>query len=92
MPEKEIRKLINNNFMFKGRAEEAARLHPLAISRIPTANECIKSLKSWLRRKKDDADMRILSKKLEKTEKITMTPPMDKMELFDLYMEELKAS
>lgn len=84
IPEKLIRKLIIIIFISKGRVEEAVTLHPLAISRTPTETECIISLNCVLKVKYFETEIRIFSKKLENTEKITITPPIDNMEVIDL--------
>ena len=72
------------SFMFKGRADEAARLQPFEISKIPIKTECIISLKGILKDKYLETDMRRLSKKFENTENMTITPPIDSMEAVDL--------
>lgn len=84
IPEKLIRKLIIISFTSKGRDEEAARLQPFEISNIPTKTECIMSLSCILNERYFETEIRRLSKKLENTENITITPPMDNMEVIDL--------
>jgi len=79
-----MRKFIIISFTSKGRAEDEATLQPFDISKIPTKVECIKSLSSVLNEKYFEIEIRRLSKKLENTENITITPPMDNMEVIDL--------
>jgi len=79
-----MRKLITISLTSKGREEEAARLQPFEISRMPTETECIISLRGLLNKRYFEREIRRLSKKLENTENITITPPMDKMEVIDL--------
>lgn len=63
MPEKLMRKLIRISFTFKGRADEATRLQPFDISKIPTRRECIISLKLMFNERYFDTESRRLSKK-----------------------------
>lgn len=79
-----MRKFIIISFTSKGRPDEAATLQPLEISRMPTEIECIISLICVLNEKCFEIEIRRLSKKLENTENITITPPMDNMEVIDL--------
>ena len=77
-------KLIIISFIFNGSVEEAATLQPFEISKIPTNTECIISLTCVLKDKYFETDIRRLSKKLENTENITITPPIDNIEAVDL--------